>query len=169
MKTIKSKFDISYKLWLELEEPLKDPNQTVEALSKLYDINVKLLTPKQITALYSNLADVMKQEPTLIRKFTIKNVEYGFIPDFYKIKTNELIDMDFCLEQNDLLTLASILYRPIDSKNGDFYTIKKYDGEPDDNLLNEISVGVIEGFMSFFSKSFQTLSEISPTYLSSMK
>ena len=84
-------------------------------------------------------------------------VQYGFIPNFGDITSGELIDIEDCYERQDFISLTAILYRPLIggiNKIGE-YVIEDYNGY--DSKFKNVSLDVVEGYMSLFTKSFLTL------------
>ena len=68
------------------------------------------------------------QKPDLVTKFRLDGVEYGFIPDLNELSFGEYIDLDTYLgDWENIHTAMNVLYRPINSKKGDRYTIQEYD------------------------------------------
>ena len=62
-------------------------------------------------------------------RFTINEVEFGFIPDLESISMGEYIDITQYLGVNeDLHKLMAVLYRPITESTRDLYNIEDYKG-----------------------------------------
>lgn len=82
-------------------------------------------------------------------------VEYGFIPDWNEFSLGEWIDLENYCEDfwNNALKIASILYRPIDRRQGDKYTIKPYTTKEDVEVFNEMSAEIFGGCLLFFSNT----------------
>jgi len=63
------------------------------------------------------------------RRFTLNEVEFGFIPDLENISMGEYIDITEYLGDNkNLHKLMAVLYRPIKEQTRDLYGIEKYEG-----------------------------------------
>ncbi len=98
-------------------------------------------------------------------KFTLNEIDFGFIPNLDKIKTKEFVDMDLYRpdEIETLHKLMAILFRPIKNYNGfDDYSIKGYNGtERYGELMKQMPLSVVNGAMVFFcSLSKELLSSI---------
>ena len=62
-------------------------------------------------------------------RFTINEVEFGFIPDLESLSMGEYIDVTQYLGVNeDLHKLMAVLYRPITESTRDLYNIEDYKG-----------------------------------------
>jgi hypothetical protein len=71
------------------------------------------------------LVDMFNEKPQLVNTFKMKGVEYGFIPKLDDISLGEYVDLDAFLGDWDNMHRAmAVLYRPIDKKYGDKYSIK---------------------------------------------
>ena len=85
---------------------------------------------------YADLVDIVKIIKLLVdtepdkkdfkKKFMFKKEEYGFVPNLSKITTGEYIDLEtYCKKPiENLHIIMSILYRRINFKRGDRYSIE---------------------------------------------
>lgn len=172
MKTIETTMDIPYfqfdNKWSKQLTSNND-NEILEALSEIYDIKVENYSRKQIEAMMYRLSMILGvnpktnkryQEPKLHQTFILNGKEYGIIPNFSNIKFDELMSLENALQTQDILTLFSILYREVLTKDNKFYTIKEMDGVNEE--FKDIKLGVVEGAFDFFFTSFRQLSPIFP-------
>ena len=112
----------------------------------------------------SQLQKVLAETPELINRFTLNNVDYGFIPDFEKLTLGEFIDLDNALgDWSKLSEIMSVLYRPIKESKGNQYTIQSYTGEQ--QPFENMPLDVVLGSMVFFWSLSNQLLEIIPNYL----
>lgn len=95
------------------------------------------------------LTSMLNQNVELIRTFTYKGVEFGFIPNLDKMTLGEYVDIDNAFKDEDINSFLQVVYRPIVDKKGEFYRIKKY--EPDEciNML-DLPYDVYKGAEVFF-------------------
>jgi len=99
---------------------------------------------------------ILEQEPRFIQRFTLDGIEYGLVPNFDDIKTNEWVDIDlYQKDPQSIHRLLSILYRPIKQKKGLLkwfnkgkYEIEDYSGTHTKFLKAPIEVYL--GMMVFF-------------------
>lgn len=173
MKTIKTTMDIPYfpwaNKWANALSQTTDIPLIIQTIEEIYQIDAKNYSQKQIEAMVYNISQIVgidpktnkrNQEPELHRTFMLNDKEYGFIPNFSDISFGDLMTLEKAMEMEDYLTLFSCLYREVKSKDGLFYQIKPIDGVNEE--FENIPLGVVEGALSFFFKSFQRLSPIFP-------
>lgn len=169
VKNYVSKADIKYKDFLEFSKIIEGGDEVDETflsmriLKIFYGLDTKTiraLKQDQVEKLLSKVATVI-QLPTSPFKNIIEmgGIKYGFIPNFSDITAGELIDIEDCNKRQDHYQLTSILYRPIKGDIDKFgrYEIEEYKAYND--LFKDVSLDIIEGYMSLFTKSFQTLSQ----------
>ena len=111
-------------------------------------LKIKFADADRITAI---LAEMFTQKPDLVTKFRLDGVEYGFIPDLDELSFGEYIDLDTYLgDWENIHTAMNVLYRPINSKKGDRYTIQEYDVNAKDRLLDMPLDAVISSVFFFY-------------------
>lgn len=119
------------------------------------------LSFSQVSAMsYSNLEWVIKQvdkalneESEFSNRFTMKGVEFGFIPNFDDIKAKEFFDLTSYNDKiEELHKLMAILYRPI--KENDYlgnYTIAEYQGTKEwSEAMRQTPLSIVNGALGFF-------------------
>ena len=82
----------------------------------------------------------------------LNGVEYGFVPDWDEFSAGEWIDMetytaDFWKTPHKAM---SILYRPVDRKWGDRYSIKPYTAKEDAEVFLDMPAPLVAGALLFF-------------------
>ena len=76
----------------------------------------------EICEILNNMFDTEHQ---LVSKFKLNGVDYGFIPELDDMSFGEYMDLDTFIGDNDNIhRAANVLFRPIEFKRGDRYTIK---------------------------------------------
>ena len=86
--------------------------------------------------------------------------DYGFIPDLENMSFGEYVDLDTFMGDNDNLHRAmNVLYRPIDLKQGQRYTLKEYDPDTSDEAKN-YPLDACFGAMVFFYNLGKDLSTV---------
>ena len=85
--------------------------------------------------------------------------QYGFIPDWNAFTLGEWIDMESYCEDfwANAHKIAALLYRPIERKQGDVYTIAKYTAKEDAEAFKELPADLFAGCMLFFSTTRKEL------------
>ena len=111
------------------------------------------------------LNSIFKEETKLIRRFKLDGIEYGLIPDFDDMSLGEYIDLDTHIGNWDKILIAmNVLFRPIDKKIGEKYTIKEYDITSNEKL-NEMPVDIVLGAVFFLYNLGLDLSKTMIIYL----
>lgn len=168
LKNYISRADVKYKDFVAFTNLLENNDEIDEIflsnriLKIFYGLDIKTirsLKQTQIDDLLERFSKVIEMPESPFRNVIIMNgIKYGFVPNFGEITAGELIDIEDCYARKDFYQLTSILYRPIVGKidNLGRYTIEDYKGYND--KFKDITLDIIEGYMSLFTKSFQTLS-----------
>lgn len=111
------------------------------------------------------LVDMFNEKPQLVTKFKMKGVEYGFIPKLDDISLGEYIDLDAFLSDWDNMHRAmAVLYRPIESKYGDKYSIKDYEAG-DGEVMKDMPLEAVISSIIFFYHLGIDLSQAMMNYL----
>ena len=88
---------------------------------------------KHLNELITHFTKVFSEKPQLIRKFKIKNIEFGFIPKFDDISFGEYVDLEnYMKDWKTYHKALSVMYRPIKNTNKDKYEIVDY--EPNEDM-----------------------------------
>ena len=152
---------------------IQDNNQDEKFLaSKMIEIfcGVKLsdtlkMKYADVDGICNILVDMFNEKPQLVTKFKMKGVEYGFIPKLDDISLGEYIDLDAFLGDWDNMHRAmAVLYRPIDSKYGDKYSIKDYEAG-DGEVMKDMPLEAAISSIIFFYHLGIDLSQAMMNYL----
>jgi hypothetical protein len=109
--------------------PLKDVNEIIETLDRMFSVDYKL---KSI--------------------FKLGDTNFGFIPNLDDITLGEFSDLDNYFGKWDKMHNAmAVLYRPITDKSGDKYLIQDYNGSITYcDVMKQMPLDVVLGAMVFF-------------------
>ena len=154
--------DITLKKWLELQremENYKDNDEAVNALI-LYHLcglpveYVKGLDVNSYTTIISELNTFLSKTDLELQRFvTIDGIEYGFEPNLSTMTYGLFVDITkfdtFTIDKN-WQKIMNILYRPIERKKGDMYSIKSYIPIEDDDKWLDVGMDVHFGALFFF-------------------
>lgn len=154
--------DISLKKYLELQNELESYNDDEEATTALLLYRLCGLEPKYLSNVsYSDLSVIKldlekflnKTDFELTKFVTIDGVEYGFEPNLSQIAYGAYLDITkyptLGINEN-WKNVMDILYRPIERKKGDYYSIKPYDGKIDGTKWEAVSMDIHFGTLFFF-------------------
>ena len=96
------------------------------------------------------LTDMFNQKPPLVREFTMKGKEYGFIPKLEDMSFGEYVDLDTYMGDIENIHKAmAVLYRPITQKYNDKYLIEEYEGE-DTEIMKDMPMDAVLSSIIFF-------------------
>jgi len=125
-------------------------------------LKIKFADADRVTGI---LAKMFTEKPPLVTQFKLNGVEYGFIPELDEISFGEYIDLDTYLgDWENIHTAMNVLYRPIDTRKGDRYTIKPYNLDAKDRLL-EMPLDAVISSVFFFYHLGKDLSVVMNRYL----
>ena len=100
--------------------------------------------------------------------FFIKDVEFGFIPNFDKITAGEYRDISlYGADVDKLHKLMAVLFRPIKNKDvlGN-YNIINYEGtERYSNIMLQMPLSIVNGALVFFSNLANELVDYTQKYM----
>ena len=128
-------------------------NMDIETFNKIKEHLLKLTT-----SLEHELQPIIK----------IGDKEYGFEPNLSEMEYGAYLDItkfgDLTINK-DWAKVMSILYRPIEKKNGKVYSITKYNAEDNSNLFLDVTMDVHFGVQSFFFRISNQLLKDTLNYL----
>ena len=106
----------------------------IEIFCKVPEIVVRNINAIDVTDICDVINNMFDTKHQLINSFKLGKQEYGFIPNLDDMSFGEYIDLDtFIGDTENLHRAMNVLYRPIDLRQGNRYTLKEYD--PDTNCL----------------------------------
>ena len=110
-------------------------------------MKMKASSIRDITAI---LTEMFNQKPPLVKEFTMKGKEYGFIPKLEDMSFGEYVDLDTYMGDIENIHKAmSVLYRPITIKQNDKYLIEDYEGE-DNEIMKDMPMDAVLSSIIFF-------------------
>jgi len=142
LKTIEIFCNISLKDVLSI--PAKDAEKVLEIISKAFE-----------------------EKPSLIRRFNLLGVDMGFEPSLESISLGAYIDVEDNISDWQMMHKAmAALYRPVNFKSKDKYTIAPYEpSEEVSNLMKEMPLDVVMSAMVFFYDLGMELLKAIPSYI----
>ena len=148
-----------YKLLADLKLDEKSTEWIVEAicimckLSKEETNQLTIPEMERISVIIGRINDADGQDEKLVTKLDYKGKRYGFHPNLSKLTVGEFADLETYCSQglfDNLGYIISILYRPIKTESGDFYTIESYKGDGDPTYWDDLKMDVVMGAINFF-------------------
>lgn len=158
-----------YQKFLKLQDSNEDSYflqcKMIEIFCNLDAKSVRMLKVGDAIKVVDVLNNMFEKQPELIRTFKIGGVEYGMIPDLDDISLGEYIDLDTYIGDWQNMQIAmNVLYRPINKKIGDKYTIVDYDVDAKEKL-EHIPMDIVLGSIFFLYNLGIELSMVMVDYL----
>lgn len=130
-----------YKAFLKVQETEKNDKiynaKVINIFCNVKMEDVMLLKLNDVTDITNIIYNLFEQKPSLVSKFKLNGIEYGFIPQLDDISFGEYIDLDTYIGDWDNIDRAmNVLYRPILVRLKEKYSIDKYVIENHKNLEN---------------------------------
>ena len=145
---------------LDLKKEAEVQSKMIEIFCKVPKEVVRSMKASDITEICTIINAMFDVEHILINRFELNGIEYGFIPDLENISFGEYVDLDTFMGDNDNLHRAmNVLYRPIDLKQGQRYTLKEYDPDTNEEAKN-YPLDACFGAMVFFYNLGRDLSTV---------
>ena len=158
-----------YQKFLKLQDSNEDSYflqcKMIEIFCNLDAKSVRMLKVGDANRVVEVLNNMFEKQPELIRTFKIDGVEYGMIPNLDEISLGEYIDLDTYIGDWENMQIAmNVLYRPINEKIGEKYTIVEYDVDAKEKL-EHIPMDIVLGSIFFLYNLGIELSMVMVDYL----
>ena len=130
-----------YKRFLNIQKQTEESHfLNAKAIEIFCDIelkNVMRLKIADFDKITNRINSLFEQKPKLVQRFKIDSVEYGFHPQLDELTLGEYIDVDtYIADWENMEKTMNVLYRPIENKLKDRYSIKEYNVDTSANLLD---------------------------------
>lgn len=158
-----------YQRYLKIQENNTDEKFLASKMIEIF-CGVKLsdtlkMKFSDVDSICNILIDMFNEKPQLVTKFKMKGVEYGFIPKLDDISLGEYVDLDtFLGDWENMHRAMAVLYRPIDKKYGDKYSIVDYEAE-DGEVMKDMPLEAVVSSIIFFYHLGIDLSQAMMNYL----
>ena len=161
-----------YQKYIKVSESNEDAEDFVN--KKLIEIfcnvslqDVERIPLVEVEKVTSILGKAFEEKPSLIRQFKLLDVEMGFIPKLDEISLGEYIDLENSISDWQQMHKAmSVLFRPVNFKSKDKYTIAPYSPNEDiQHLMKQMPMDVVMGAMVFFYDLGRELSMATLSYM----
>ena len=134
-------------------ETTDDPVKRVQAVTGLSFAELRRMPQALIMEANAHLDILQKQEVAKhLTTFELNGTTYGFIPDWENFSAGEWIDMETYTKDfwKTAHKAMSILYRPLDRKWGDTYTVQEYTAKEDADVFKDMPAPLVAGALLFF-------------------
>ena len=158
-----------YQRYLKIQENNTDEKFLASKMIEIF-CGVKLTDTlkmkfSDVDGICNILVNMFEEKPKLVTKFKMKGVEYGFIPKLDDISLGEYIDLDsFLGHWENMQRAMAVLYRPIEIKYGDKYSIVDYEAA-DGEVMKDMPLEAAISSIIFFYHLGIDLSQAMMNYL----
>ena len=103
-----------YQEFLKFQKDNEDENVLASKMIEIFcGISLKdayQMKAKDVHRITNILADMFEQKPQLIQRFSMNNIEYGFIPNLDEMTLGEYVDLDTYLSKWDQIEKLWLYY-----------------------------------------------------------
>ena len=162
-----------YQEYLEAQETIDDDYQLGSRMIEIFcNIPVKdvfQFRMSHITNIQKTLIKIFEHKTeTLINRFKVHDIEFGFIPSLDEMTFGEYVEIDtYIKDWKQMHKAMAVLYRPIDTKHKDRYSIVTYDGKETD-IMKDMPLAVCFSSIVFFYNLGIELYQIMMGYMEMM-
>ena len=173
---INSWADVTLEKWVQIIK-VKDglnseqAKETIKALSDIPEKLIKELSIIDVAIILKNIYELQAKEDTELKRIIeIDDVEYGFHPKLDDITLGEYADLETFIKnglENHLPEIMAILFRPVQEKKNNKYTIEAYDGDLTirAEIMNKMSAEQVQNALVFFWTFVKEFLMILPSFL----
>lgn len=157
-----------YQKYLKIQENNEDSTFLASKMIEIF-CGIKLgdalkMRASDVYRITGILTAMFEQKPSLIQRFKMNGVEYGFIPNLDEMTLGEYVDLDTYLGKWETIENAmAVLYRPVTTKLSDKYLIADYEAK-DQDIMKDMPMDVVLGSMLFFYRLGIDLSKVMMNY-----
>ena len=144
-----------YQRYFKFQNEQQDDNllatKMVEIFCRLSHKDVMSMQLTDVFSITGIISEMFDTKPTLVRKFKMDGVTFGFIPNLDKISFGEYIDLDLYLgDWENIHKAMAVLYRPIQNSYGNKYNIIPYEPEGQEAMSNMPMDAVMSSVIFFY-------------------
>lgn len=141
--------------------------KTIEIFCNISLKEVLSIPAKDADKVLTIINKAFEEKPNLITRFDLLGVDMGFEPELENIALGAYIDVEDNISDWQRMHKAMAgLYRPVNFKNKDKYTVAPYEpSEEVSNLMKEMPLDVVMSAMVFFYDLGKELLRAIPSYI----
>ena len=137
---------------LDLKNDADVQLKMIEIFCKVPSVVVRNMKATDIVEICNIINAMFETKHQLINTFKLGKQGYGFIPSLEDMTFGEYVDLDtFIGEPENLHRAMNVLYRPIDLKQGNRYTLKEYVPDNSEDAKNYPLDAVLGAMVFFYS------------------
>ena len=141
--------------------------EKVEIFTGIDKVKVKEVMQKDLEFINNQIDKALSEQGQYKDTFFIKDVEFGRIPNFDKMKSKEYFDLSANgVDIQNLHRVMAVLYRPIINKQFNNYEIADYKGTDEyANIMKQTPLSYVNGVLGFFLTLQQQLNNHIQKYI----
>ena len=141
--------------------------KTIEIFCNISLKDVLHIPAKDAEKVLGIISKAFEEKPSLIRRFDLLGVDMGFEPSLETISLGAYIDVEDNISDWQMMHKAmAALYRPVNFKSKDKYTIAPYEpSEQVSELMRQMPLDVVMSAMVFFYDLGMELLKAIPSYI----
>ena len=122
---------------------------------------------RDVAKVVNVISSAFEKEYELVQLFKLLDVPMGFIPKLDDMSLGEYVDVEnFLGDWQNMHRAMAVLYRPVNFRKKERYTIADYSPSDEISLLmKEMPLNVVMGCMVFFYRLGMELSQATLTYI----
>jgi hypothetical protein len=137
---------------LDLKNDADVQLKMIEIFCKVPSVVVRNMKATDVVEICNIINAMFETKHQLINTFKLGKQEYGFIPSLEDMTFGEYVDLDtFIGEPENLHRAMNVLYRPIDLKQANRYTLKEYVPDNSEDAKNYPLDAVLGAMVFFYS------------------
>ena len=158
-----------YQKYLKIQDNNEDENflamKMIEIFCGLRGDTIYAMKAKSIKDITGVLTEMFNDKPTLVKKFKMNNIEYGFIPMLEDMSFGEYVDLDTYIGDFENIHRAmAVLYRPVKQTHKEKYLIEDYIAA-DNDIMKDMPMDAVLSSILFFYHLGMDLSQAMMSYL----
>ena len=139
--------------------------ELVSIFCNLTHEEVRALPKSEYDEISNHLIKILNKDCHWKQRFTLDGVEYAFLPNLDEITFGEYVDLDTYIKNtDDLNKVMTVLYRPIEHEHKGRYTVVKYTGNEDTDIMLNAPMDAVKGTLVFFYHLGNELLNHMPVY-----
>ena len=127
--------------------------RVIEIFTELKYRDIGNISHKDYADILEQITKAMNQDCKFENRFSIQDVEFGFIPNLDEMTTAEFVDLSkWGIEVENLHRVMAVLFRPV-IKNDKFknYDIAGYNGTSEyADIMKRMPMNIVNGALGFF-------------------
>ena len=127
--------------------------RVIEIFTELKYRDIGNISHKDYADILEQITKAMNQDCKFENRFSIQDVEFGFIPNLDEMSTAEFVDLSkWGIEVENLHRVMAVLFRPITSKDKfKNYEIAGYNGTSEyADVMKRMPMNIVNGALGFF-------------------